>query len=141
MPVIKAFATCLLTGANFSPKRLSQITGLRFESPSEKGDLNYQGKKYLHGGASITIPYHINQRGKYIELDTMLQVLLMHKEHMEACGVETIYLTLNFFCKSDIASWHLEHEQLEKIVNLGSGLSLDWYQFDEDEELDDKEKV
>ena len=125
----------------FRSREINAINRVKILFFGKKGELTRYNWRRMHGDAIISRASNVNRQGKYIELDTMLQVLLMHKEHMEACGVETIYLTLNFFCKSDIASWHLEHEQLEKIVNLGSGLSLDWYQFDEDEELDDKEKV
>ena len=136
MPIIKSFVTCLLTGNNFSPKKLSQLTGLRFRSPSERGTLNQGGEKWMYGGASISTPYHINREGKYIDIDTMLYTLLSYKDQMSLCGVQDISLTLNFFCVSDMASWHLEYEQLKKLVELGIGLSIDWYQFENEEEIE-----
>lgn len=135
MPVVKAFVSCLLTGKNFDPQRLANLSGLKFYSSGKKGELTRYNWKRTHGDAIISKAANINQTGEYIDLDSMLQVLFTYREVLKICGVEDISLTLNFFCVGDIASWHLEYEQLKKLVELGIGLSIDWYQFENEEEI------
>jgi len=125
------FARCLLTGTNFSPAKLSKISSLKFDSPSEKGEINKQIKATLdYGSAIINRSSHIGLKGKDIKLDKLLKVLVKNKSNLKASGVEDISVTLVLGYEGDMAAWHIEYEDLKKLLELGIGLSIDYYKVD-----------
>ncbi len=144
--MVENFATCLLMGNNFSPSKLKQISELNFYSPIEKGTINKRnGEKWEHGSAIINCPKHINKEGEDIELSDLLNALIKNKEALINSGVEDIDITLVLGHDGKPSAWHIEYEDLKKLVDLRAGLSLDLYQAgskeDYEEEFNDDEET
>ena len=147
--MIRAFASCRLFGNSFSPKELlKKLPGINFRDSHEPGDvfrytkrsLNRGGKiidrpskrTLTYGGAIIDHPSNLNKPGDKIEWEDMLAFLIKHHQTMRECGVEDITLTLIFFYQGDGASWHIEDKDIKLLAELGIGLSIDWYQIEDE---------
>ena len=137
--MIKTFASLLLVGDTFSPKKLQQqISHLIFRKANEKGALEAKtGHVWGYGSAIINHPSHLGKEGKQIAWEDMLAFLRKHHQTLRACGVEDINLKLNFFYPGDGASWHIEAEDIQTLAQLGIGLSIDWYQIAEEQAYTD----
>jgi hypothetical protein len=129
-------------GKDFSPKRLEKMSGLKFIDKKEKGDVGrtgiYRGKLIPQGSASLACSFSEKERaaGKR-ELDTILQPPKVNYEHIKACGVEDIDLALIIGYTGDGTCWYLEHKELKKIVELGIGISIDWYHIEDESSYPD----
>ena len=131
--------TCLLTGHNFSPQKLTKLARVEFYNPSEKGEISIiTGKKWKYGGAILnSLP------GKeYIDLDTLLTFLEEHGKLMKECGVEDIDVTLNMAYRNQ-CNWFLTVEQIKRLAQLNIPLSLTSYEDDslEDDSIWHEEKL
>lgn len=134
MSIIRENATCIITGDNFSPKALFKSTGLKFYDSNEKDDyIKNTEKKWEFGGAIINKASHINKKGDHIKLSDLLCFLIQNKEDLIASGVDEFQVRLILSYDSDMSAWHIEHEDLKKLVELGIGLSLDIYEASEKE--------
>lgn len=131
MPIKDYFATCLLTGTDFSPAKLQKISSLGFYSSREKGEISKHRKIALnYGGAIINRPSHIGLKGEDIKLKDLLKVLIKNKSKLKTSGVEDINVTLALGYEGDMSAWHIEYEDLKKLVELEIGLSIDYYEVD-----------
>src|SRR6185369_1905520 len=106
--MVQAYATCLLTGKNFSPKKLSEIAGLKFSDPTERGERDKNTKQILpYGTASIP------ECSVKLSLDAILEVLIKYYDSIHLCRVEDIDLTLYLAYKGQ-CNWYIEPQELKK---------------------------
>ncbi len=134
MSIITENAVCLLTGLNFSPKNLSKDIKIQFYKKHERDEIDKRnGKKWKHGGAIINKASHINKKGDDIKLSDLLNFLIKNKKYLGESGVEDIDVTLILAYDSDMSAWHIEYEDLKKLVELEVGLSLDIYESSEED--------
>ena len=128
---------CSLMGDKFSPKKLERISNLQLIDKEEEGSIGkmgiYKDKPIPQGSASLKCSYSEKERaaGKN-ELISVLNLLQDNYEQIRESGVDSINLTLIIGHPGDGSCWYLEHEELKKIVDLGIGLSIDWYQMDDE---------
>ena len=131
--------TCILTGNNFSPQKLTKLVGIEFEGTHERGDINTRNdKKWQHGGAGLnSLPGKEN-----IDLDTLLTLLENHSEAMKECGVEDIDVTLNMAYRNQ-CNWYLTAEEIKRLAQLNLSLGLTSYEDDslEDDSIWHEEKL
>ena len=138
--MIKAFASVILTGKNFYPEELlKRLPGIHYRSSHKPRVFSKEiGEILPHGGAIINHPSNLGKPGNEIAWEDMLSFLLEHHQTLRECGVQDIDLTLIFFYQdSGGAGWHIEAEDIQKLAKLGIGLSIDWYQIDDEESYKD----
>jgi len=131
----RAFASCTLTGDNFSPKELlKRLPNISFDDPNEKGDRHPKtGRIWNYGGVIINHASHLNKPGDKIAWEDMLDFLVQNHQTIRDCGGEYIDLTLIFFYQDEGgASWYIEDKDIRLLSKLGIGLSIDWYHIEDE---------
>ena len=153
--MIKSFAGATFFGEKFSPtKLLTRIRNIHFRTAHEPGQIfaytertitpegkviDRPAKRLMeYGSAILDHPSNLGKPGNEIAWEDMLSFLLEHHQTLRECGVQDIDLTLIFFYQdSGGAGWHIEAEDIQKLAKLGIGLSIDWYQIDDEESYKD----
>jgi hypothetical protein len=126
--MVKAFPYIALFGDSFSPAKMEQETGLKFNKKNEVGDIGqrgrFKGKPYSFGHAILEAPEEIENWEK---LAWLLDRILPYKDALNRFGVTDgkVHVTYAYDSQCNL---EYEPEIMEKIAKLGLVFTITCYQ-------------
>jgi hypothetical protein len=126
--MVKPFPYIALFGDSFSPAKLEQETGLKFDRKHEVGQIGqrgrFKGKPFSFGHAILEAPENIEPEAK---LEWLLDIALPHTETFRRLGITCgkIHVTYAYDSQCNL---EYEPEIVEKIARLGLSFTVTCYQ-------------
>ncbi|MFN4146664.1 MAG: hypothetical protein ACK4GN_12630 [Runella sp.] len=123
------FINITIYGEQFSPQQLLSTISLPLENCIEKGDIVFikeHKKEYNNGSAEIKIEKGSVEE-KINQFNEVLDLLVANREIIREMGGSTISIWV-VILRSLQGNWETTSEQIKKIAQIGSSLSITYYQ-------------
>jgi hypothetical protein len=124
---------CVLSGDNFSPRLLEELTGLSLDDKTEVGEISkYKGIPITFGSASFSYSFTEEERKNGAdELNAMLETLEKNYQALKTAGVEEMILYLIFGYVFQ-CNWEIPPHQIKRLAALNIHFCISCYREDDD---------
>ncbi|WP_078410723.1 hypothetical protein [Priestia abyssalis] len=123
---------CHLSGSNFSPNKLEQMTGIELVRKTEVGDIFKLGinrGNVSTYGYGVLYPPKEESQAEDFGLDWVANVLNQQIDTFQKCGLEDIDLVIGVFYVGQ-CNFTLDPKALKKIGSLNIPLQISCYETD-----------